>query len=76
MSQTPSLLSRHRQLAPTASVRVSPLCLGTMTFGSQQTEQYGEVSKEDAFSIVDHFKSHGGNFIDTANFYREGEFEV
>jgi aryl-alcohol dehydrogenase-like predicted oxidoreductase len=47
-----------------------------MTFGSQQTEQYGEVSKETAFSILDHFKSHGGNFIDTANFYREGESEL
>ena len=29
-----SPLARYRLLAPTASVRVSPLCLGAMNFGS------------------------------------------
>ena len=28
-----SLLGRYRPLAPTASVKVSPLCLGAMSFG-------------------------------------------
>jgi hypothetical protein len=28
-----SPLFRHRQLAPTANVRVSPICLGAMNFG-------------------------------------------
>jgi len=28
-----TLLGRHRPLAPSAAVKVSPLCLGTMNFG-------------------------------------------
>ncbi|CAN9345804.1 unnamed protein product [Alternaria sp. RS040] len=71
-----SLLFRHRQLAPTASVRVSPLCLGTMTFGTAHNERYGECSKDTAFAILDHFYTQGGNFIDTANVYRDGESET
>ena len=75
---TPGLLARHRQLSPTAAVRVSPLCLGTMTFGDAQAERYGKLDngKDTAFEILDHFYSQGGNFIDTANFYRHGESEA
>ena len=50
----PSRLARYRQLAPTAAVRVSPLCLGCMTFGDKQQERYGEMDKETAFAIMDH----------------------
>lgn len=71
-----SLLSRYRQLAPTASVRVSPLCLGAMNFGEAGKERYGECSKETAFEILDHFYSQGGNFIDTANAYQAGQSEM
>ncbi|KAF2830668.1 putative Norsolorinic acid reductase [Ophiobolus disseminans] len=71
-----SLLFRHRQLAPTASARVSPLCLGSMTFGTAHNERYGECSKESAFDILDHFYCEGGTFIDTANVYRDGESEM
>jgi aryl-alcohol dehydrogenase-like predicted oxidoreductase len=70
-----SLLFRHRQLVPTASVRVSPLCLRAMTFGTSHEERYGKCSKDEAFAIMDHFYSNGGNFIDTANGYRSGESE-
>lgn len=70
-----SLLFRHRQLAPSASVRVSPLCLGAMTFGDSHSERYGVCPKDEAFAIMDHFYSEGGNFIDTANIYRDGESE-
>lgn len=69
-------LARHRQLAPSAAVRVSPMCLGAMTFGEAQSERYGKCSKEDAFGILDTFYSQGGNFIDTANVYRNGESEL
>lgn len=72
---SPSNLHRLRQLAPSASVRVSPLCLGAMTFGSKQAERYGEVSKETAFEIMDLFYKQGGNFIDTANAYQLGQSE-
>lgn len=68
---SPQFLNRYRQLAPTASVRVSPLCLGAMTFGTAGKERYGECSKESSFEILDYFASQGGNFIDTANAYRE-----
>ncbi|KAE8400804.1 Norsolorinic acid reductase B [Aspergillus pseudonomiae] len=73
---TSAPLSRYRQLSPTASIRVSPLCLGAMTFGVSDGEMFGECSKETAFAILDHFYHQGGNFIDTANGYRAGESEM
>ncbi|PYI04437.1 Aldo/keto reductase [Aspergillus sclerotiicarbonarius CBS 121057] len=76
MSASQSPLFRHRQLAPAASVRVSPLCLGTMTFGGTQQARYGDCSREDAFEMLDYFVSQGGNFIDTASGYQAGQSEV
>lgn len=69
----PSLLGYHRILSPTAGVRVSPLCLGTMNFGSKW--RMGECTKEKSFEIMDAFYDSGGNFIDTANFYQCEEAE-
>ncbi|KFZ00751.1 hypothetical protein V501_10490 [Pseudogymnoascus sp. VKM F-4519 (FW-2642)] len=68
-------LFRHRQLSPTANVRVSPICLGAMNFGEAHKERMGECSKETAFKILDTFKNCGGNFVDTANGYQNGESE-
>lgn len=73
---TDSSLFRHRQLAPTAAVRVSPLCLGTMTFGGKQEAKYGECSNKEAFAMLDYFYSQGGNFLDTASGYQEGHSEM
>ncbi|KAJ5535553.1 hypothetical protein N7513_008739 [Penicillium frequentans] len=70
-----SPLDRHRQLAPSASVRVSPLCLGAMNFGDAWKERLGECPKETVFEILDYFVSQGGNFIDTANNYQDEESE-
>lgn len=39
-------------------------------------QRYGECSKEDAFNILDTFYQNGGNFLDTANTYQEGQSEV
>lgn len=72
----PTRTMKHRQLAPSASVRVSPLCLGSMNFGEAHAARYGECSKETAFAIMDYFYSQGGNFIDTANGYHNGESEI
>lgn len=47
-----------------------------MTFGESHKERYGECSKADAFEILDHFYKEGGNFVDTANAYRDGESEI
>ncbi|MEO1467240.1 MAG: aldo/keto reductase, partial [Cyanobacteria bacterium J06633_1] len=55
-----------------SGLRVSPLCLGTMTFG----EDWGwgadfETSQE----IFNTYADRGGNFIDTANIYTNGTSE-
>jgi len=43
-------------------LKVSRLCLGTMNFGP-------ETSEEDSFAIMDRALEHGINFFDTANVY-------
>jgi aryl-alcohol dehydrogenase-like predicted oxidoreductase len=70
-----SLLGRHRLLSPTAAVRVSPLALGGMNFGTAWNESLGECSKETSFAILDYFYEQGGNWIDTAVNYQFGESE-
>ncbi|KIX07828.1 uncharacterized protein Z518_02482 [Rhinocladiella mackenziei CBS 650.93] len=70
-----SPLARYRQLAPSASVFVSPLSLGSMNFGHLHQPMLGECTKETAFEILDHYFDQGGNFIDTANAYQGGETE-
>lgn len=53
-------------------LRVSELCLGTMTFG----EDWGwGSSQEESKKIYDAFREVGGNFIDTANIYTNGTSE-
>ena len=55
-----------------SGLRVSPLCLGAMTFG----EDLGWGSSvEESQRIIDRFVELGGNFIDTANFYTKGHSE-
>ena len=55
-----------------SGLRVSELCLGTMTFG----EDWGwGASKEESRRIYDAFLAAGGNFIDTANLYTNGTSE-
>ncbi|XXG99548.1 hypothetical protein Hte_005887 [Hypoxylon texense] len=71
-----SLLGYHRQLAPTAALKVSPLCLGTMGFGTQLEELMGPCDKETSFGLLDFFYENEGNFIDTANVYQNGESET
>ncbi|MEO1584096.1 MAG: aldo/keto reductase [Planctomycetota bacterium] len=56
-----------------SGLRVSPFCLGTMTFG----EEWGWGSTpEDSIAIIDAYRDAGGNFIDTANIYTKGHSEV
>ena len=55
-----------------SGLRVSELCLGTMTFG----EEWGwGADKKESRRILDAFLEAGGNFIDTANRYTEGTSE-
>jgi len=52
---------RHRYIGKTG-LRVSPICMGTMTFGTQ-------CDKKEAFAIMDKAYDHGVNFYDTAELY-------
>ncbi|KAJ5356019.1 hypothetical protein N7517_010628 [Penicillium concentricum] len=70
-----SHLGRYRLLAPTAGVKVSPLCLGTMNFGDGWKQRLGECNKDVSFQILDAYYENGGNFIDTANNYQAEESE-
>lgn len=55
-----------------SGLRVSPLCLGAMTFG----EDLGWGSSvDDSQQIMDRYIDLGGNFIDTANFYTKSHSE-
>ena len=45
-----------------SELRVTPICLGTMTFGQQ-------VDEASAHALLDHAVSRGINFIDTAEMY-------
>jgi hypothetical protein len=60
-----SLLDFHRVMAPTAGVRISPLCLGAMNFGDAWEDMMGKCDKKTVFEILDFFHQQGGNFIDT-----------
>ncbi len=60
------------RLLGNSGLRVSELCLGTMTFG----EDWGwGASKEESRRIFDCFVEAGGNFIDTSCNYTNGTSE-
>ena len=55
-----------------SGLRVSPLCLGTMTFGTE----WGWGAAEDiAHAIFNGYLEAGGNFLDTADGYTNGKSE-
>lgn len=51
-----------------SGLQVSRLCMGTMTFGRESSETASH-------QMLDHFATHGGNFIDTADAYSGGRSE-
>lgn len=55
-----------------SGLRVSPFCLGAMTFGDDLG--WGS-SVEESKQIIDRYVELGGNFIDTANFYTKSHSE-
>jgi aryl-alcohol dehydrogenase-like predicted oxidoreductase len=52
-----------------SGVKVSPVCLGTMTFDR-------EADQDESFRIMDYFVEQGYNFLDTANAYSLGKSEA
>ncbi|HRI69778.1 MAG TPA: aldo/keto reductase [Polyangium sp.] len=62
---------RYKFLGNTG-IKVSELCLGTMTFGDRWNNGANEV---DSLEIAAAYADAGGNFLDTANKYHEGQSE-
>jgi aryl-alcohol dehydrogenase-like predicted oxidoreductase len=63
---------RYKILGP-SGMRVSELCLGTMTFG----EAWGWGAAEaECQRMLNAFAEAGGNFIDTSNNYTDGQSET
>jgi len=58
-----------------SGLKVSNICLGTMTFGEHPQGRPGCDEKE-AHAIMDRFIELGGNFIDTADMYQNGLSET
>lgn len=61
------------RLLGNSGLRVSPLCLGTMTFG---TDWVIGADKAESRKMFDLYIERGGNFIDTANNYANGTSET
>ncbi|MCE0484424.1 MAG: aldo/keto reductase [Methylacidiphilales bacterium] len=55
-----------------SGLKVSPLCLGTMTFGTEWGWGNDEAASK---AIFDHYLDAGGNFFDTADGYTNGRSE-
>jgi aryl-alcohol dehydrogenase-like predicted oxidoreductase len=62
---------RYRLLGP-SGLRVSEICLGTMSFGDQWGFGADEATSH---QVLDAFAEAGGNFLDTANKYHGGQTE-
>jgi 1-deoxyxylulose-5-phosphate synthase len=61
------LIVQYRKMGRTG-LKVSAICLGTMTYGSQ-------VEKKDAIVLIEHAIECGVNFFDTADGYIQGHSE-
>ena len=62
-----------QKILGTTGLRVSELSLGTMTFG----EDFGWGSSvEESRKVFHTFLDHGGNFLDSADFYTNGSSET
>ncbi|MGH9436058.1 MAG: aldo/keto reductase [Terriglobia bacterium] len=55
-----------------SGLKVSPLCLGTMTFG---TEWGWGMEESTSRAVFDRYVDGGGNFVDTADGYTNGKSE-
>ena len=65
---------RYKLLGHTGA-RVSEFSLGTMTINATNPWNWGAKSKEESLNILRSYYEAGGNFIDTANNYTNGESE-
>ncbi|KAF4261076.1 hypothetical protein CNMCM8812_008517 [Aspergillus fumigatus] len=59
-----------------SGLRVSPICVGCMSYGSPEKRFDWALGEEDALPVLDHAYRSGLNFFDTANVYSNGDSEV
>jgi aryl-alcohol dehydrogenase-like predicted oxidoreductase len=50
-------------------LKVSEICLGTMTFGASDNYGIPTCDEETSFKLMDRYRELGGNFLDTADVY-------
>lgn len=62
----------RQQLLGRSGLRVSEMCLGTMTFGTEWGWGADEAACREMYAA---FREAGGNFVDTANLYTNGASE-
>lgn len=74
MKTLPTRLDHYRRLGH-SGLLVSPLSLGTMTFGEGANPNWGS-DKAESLRILDRYLELGGNFLDTANRYTGGTSET
>ncbi|XP_013421149.1 norsolorinic acid reductase-like [Lingula anatina] len=58
-----------------SGLKVSNICMGTMTFGEHKGGRPGNLDEAAAHAMMDRFAELGGNFLDTADIYQRGESE-
>eukprot|EP01104_Vermistella_antarctica_P014941 TRINITY_DN479_c3_g1_i1.p1 TRINITY_DN479_c3_g1~~TRINITY_DN479_c3_g1_i1.p1 ORF type:complete len:376 (+),score=47.84 TRINITY_DN479_c3_g1_i1:51-1178(+) len=66
---------KYRFLGSTG-LKVSELCLGSMTLGAAAWGIPSEEDEQKCFELLDTYVESGGNFIDTANVYGYGSSEI
>jgi aryl-alcohol dehydrogenase (NADP+) len=74
MSETPITSMPTVNLGPTGT-RISPLCLGMMTYGSKKWREW-ILEEDESRPFVQRAVEAGINFFDTADMYSVGESEV
>jgi aryl-alcohol dehydrogenase-like predicted oxidoreductase len=57
-----------------SGLRVSEIALGTWRFGDSRTGE-PDITEQQAYTLLDTYAAHGGNFIDTADRYGNGASE-
>jgi len=72
-----NLAVAYNFLGPNSGIKVSNICLGTMTFGNPPAMYKipGNTDEAQSHQLLDRYYELGGNFLDTANLYSNGESE-
>jgi len=74
-NNAPAVVKMGNKKLGNTGLFVSELCLGAMTFGTTEKNNWGMPTalEEESCKMMDTFVAAGGNFIDTANVYGDSE---